>query len=185
VRRAALTRRTALRAGSAMVRRTGLRRAPAVRSRPRQTGPSQDTKLAAIARDGQCVVGLLCHDHPAPELVPNHRVNRGMGGSSDPAVNQVESIIMVCRLDNGWLEDHPERAYAAGWKVRRGVDPGRVPVRYPDGFRWLLDGRGGRSLADGGSSVVEMALLVAFAAALTLAVGGLLDLVLSAATAGR
>lgn len=113
--------------------------------RPRYTGPAQDVRDLIHARDGVCVVGMLCQGQPWRPLVPNHRVNRGMGGSSDPAVNLPSSLHLACDLCNGWLEDHPAEAYAAGWKVRRGGDPSTIPIRYPDGTWWLLDDHGGRT----------------------------------------
>lgn len=124
-------------------RKAPLARVPMPRKRPRKTGPAKTVADVVRARDGGCVVAIACDGRPGLTVI-NHRVNRGMGGSSDPAVNQPASLIETCNADNLWLEDNPLKAEANGWKVKRPTEPATVPVTYPDGTRWLLDDDGGR-----------------------------------------
>lgn len=115
---------------------------PRPRKAPRRTGPDAATVRLIRSRDGgRCVVGVTCQDEPGQPLVTNHRTNRGMGGSSDPAVNGPAALISTCNPCNLWLEDNPVEAYVSGWKVRRPSDPSAVPVLYPDG--WYLLGADG------------------------------------------
>ena len=96
---------------------------------------------------GVCVVAVTCSP-PAETRVVNHRVNRGAGGSKDPAINAPSSLHLACHECNGWLEDNPVRAEAGGWKVHHGVTlPADVPIRYPGGW-WLLDNEGGRTMTE-------------------------------------
>jgi 5-methylcytosine-specific restriction protein A len=98
-----------------------------------------------VARDGGvCVIGVTCRADPTRPLVINHRINRGMGGSTDPAVNAPSALIRCCNPCNLWLEDHPDVAYEYGWKVRRPGVPSVIPILYPN-YRWyLLDNDGNR-----------------------------------------
>lgn len=108
----------------------------------RDTGPTDEIKALVIARDGGCVRAAAgeCFGR----VVCNHRANRGMGGSRQ--LNRPSNLVAACFFCNGWFEDHPEEARAAGWKLRRTDDPTMVAVKYPDGRRWLLDDEGGRIL---------------------------------------
>ena len=62
-------------------------------------------------------------------LVPQHRRNRGLGGSrmrSEPS-----NIIVVCSQSNGMFESSEAASKAAqkyGWKLRAGQDPADTPV---------------------------------------------------------
>jgi hypothetical protein len=113
------------------LRRTG------IRSRRKPTGFDRPTQARIFDRDGHaCVVAHHCDGTVGTAQTVNHIENRGMGGSSDPAVNTITNGFAVCHADNGWLEDFPVRAYGGGWKRRRGLDP--APVLYPDGLRYWL-----------------------------------------------
>jgi hypothetical protein len=82
-------------------------------------------------------------------LVPNHRANRGFGGSK--AGNQPANIIVLCSTANGLIESDPvwaETARDYGWKLRRYEDPAEAPfydVVHGDWF--LLDNNYGRKRA--------------------------------------
>lgn len=72
---------------------------------------------------GYCeVCGLpLGHDRQL-----HHRKPRGSGGKGqlDTAVN-----LLVCHARGHWaIHARPQRAYAMGWLVHTGDDPGAVPV---------------------------------------------------------
>ena len=96
-----------------------------------------------MERDGGCV-----HCGDVVTAVPNHRVNRGMGGSrkrDNPA-----NIVVLCSEVNGLIESDPvwqRRAIEYGWKLRQWDDPTFVPVFEPMwGVWWRLDDEGGREL---------------------------------------
>jgi 5-methylcytosine-specific restriction enzyme A len=116
-----------------------LHRRAAVATR-RRTGPTDAVRALVHDRDhGRCVrcaalQGLTIH----------HRVNRGMGGAREPWINQPHNLLLVCTVCNGWFEDHPREAAAAGWKVRRPADPAAVPVLYVDGRLWTVTTTGDR-----------------------------------------
>lgn len=75
-------------------------------------------------RDGGC---LHCGEREA--IAPNHRANRGMGGSRERDVPS--NIVVLCSYLNGLIESD---AYAAnlanqfGWKLSSWDDPKEVPV---------------------------------------------------------
>jgi hypothetical protein len=74
-----------------------------------------------------------------PELIPQHRSNRGMGGSK--ARNRPSNIIAFCSFANGLAES--SAGFAAhcrelGWKLYSHQDPAETPVRLFDGW-FLLD----------------------------------------------
>lgn len=84
-------------------------------------------------------------------LVPQHRVNRGMGGR--PSLDIPSNIITFCGECNGLIESNPEAADLArahGWKLRD-VSPARLPsMPVYDRFnqQWFfLDDNFGRSAA--------------------------------------
>ncbi len=103
------------------------------------------TKASVLERDGRCVVAVACQGQWRP-LTVNHIVNRGSGGSRNPAIGAVTNGIACCEECNSWLEDHPLVAYAHGWKRRRSCLPG--PVRYPDGLWYVLLPDGTRTLTE-------------------------------------
>lgn len=119
---------------------------PYPRRPQRSTGPTAAAQRAVRARDGGVCVVCGLPGSPTDPLVIHHRVNRGMGGSKAPEVNEPASLLIVHASINGAFEADPRlivRAYVEGWKVKRPADPATVPVRYPDGW-WLLDNDGGR-----------------------------------------
>ena len=89
-----------------------------------------------MERDRGC---LHCGD--VETAVPNHRVNRGMGGSRKR--NHPANIVVLCSLVNGLIESDAEWATKArtfGWKLASWDDPFWVPVfDVMSGRWWLLD----------------------------------------------
>jgi hypothetical protein len=72
-------------------------------------------------------------------LVPQHRANRGMGGSR--SLDRPSNIIVLCSEANFLLEANPRFAEVGrelGWKLRRDQVPEFTPVLLADGY-WLLD----------------------------------------------
>ena len=77
-----------------------------------------------LDRDGGC---LHCGD--VVTAVPQHRINRGMGGSR--LLDGASNIIVLCAYMNGLIEanSHARRAAIGnGWKLERGDDPLLAPV---------------------------------------------------------
>jgi hypothetical protein len=80
-----------------------------------------------------------------PELIPQHRANRGMGGSKSR--NRPSNIIAFCSLGNGLMESNATFASLArsyGWKILSYQDPSKTPVRLSDGW-YLLDDNFGKA----------------------------------------
>lgn len=74
-----------------------------------------------------------------PDLIPQHRQNRGMGGSK--LRDRPSNIIVLCSQANGLLESNATfaslgRAY--GWKLTSGQNPSESPVMLSEGW-FLLD----------------------------------------------
>ena len=79
-----------------------------------------------IARDGYC---LHCGETEA--LSPNHRANRGMGGSKSPVINAPSNFVLICSWLNERIEGqdyYRELAVENGWKVSKWEVPKKVPV---------------------------------------------------------
>lgn len=81
------------------------------------------------------------------DLVPHHRINRGMGGSK--LLDTPDNLMMVCALWNGSIESVAKDASdARGWGHKLAVwESLDKPVFDRGVFRWFL-------LLDDGSKVV-------------------------------
>jgi hypothetical protein len=89
-----------------------------------------------LNRDGGACYHCALDDET---LVPNHRANRGHGGSK--SANQVSNIITLCSYANGLLESNAnfaEQGREYGWKLRAGDDPLQVPVFDVGTATWYL-----------------------------------------------
>lgn len=85
-----------------------------------------------LRRDGGCA-----HCGAVDTAVPNHRINRGMGGSK--LLNKPSNIIALCSEMNGLIESDAQqatRAKANGWKLESWQEPEFEPVYYPLEGRW-------------------------------------------------
>ncbi len=127
------------------MRRSELKRKTPLRSvarpsRPLYTGPSKKVRELVKARDGGCVI---CGTTDPEVLIIHHRVNRGSGGSKDPAINRCSNLALACRRCNTDLEADAQFAeWARSWgiKVRRPADPRLVRIKhYFHGVCYLLD----------------------------------------------
>lgn len=119
---------------------------PMPRRPQRRTGPSPKVVALVEARDGGvCVVGVTCHGLAGAE-VTHHRLNRGIGGSSNAEINMPSNLLAACSDCNLFLESSTSREfYENGWKVRHGhLKSSDVPVLYPDGNMYYLDDDGRR-----------------------------------------
>jgi hypothetical protein len=89
-----------------------------------------------VARDGAC---LHCGETEA--IAPNHRANRGMGGSKERDVPS--NLVVLCSVLNGLIESDDRYAKVAieyGWKVSKWADWRAIPVFDTQSGEWhLLD----------------------------------------------
>ena len=99
-----------------------------------------------LIRDSYC---LHCGETQA--VAPNHRINRGMGGSKK--LDNWANLVILCSLLNGQIESDTRWASMAesyGWKLRRYQDPLAEPVFDAIAGVWyLLDNDLGRKVVDG------------------------------------
>jgi len=95
-----------------------------------------------LARDGHCYHCGIADD----TLVPQHRRNRGMGGSQSRS--NASNVVVVCSHSNGLFEASEVASRAAqkyGWKLRAGQDPLTTPVFDAfEGVWYLLDDKFGK-----------------------------------------
>lgn len=75
----------------------------------------------------------------------HHRNPRGMGGTTDPAINHLCNMVLLCGGKLGGVvgchgDTESDRAVAVetGWLVPMGVDPAQVPIVLASGRRVLL-----------------------------------------------
>lgn len=95
-----------------------------------------------LARDNYC---LHCGETEA--LSPNHRINRGMGGSK--LRDQPSNFVLICSLMNHLIEADDRWSQLAkrrGWKLESWQDPLTEPVFDSLSAKWfMLDDDFGRS----------------------------------------
>lgn len=104
----------------------------------KKTGPNKRVVAVLAARhQGICE---RCGRRPMEQI--HHREPRGMGGTSDPAINSACNLLGVCSPCHLAIELDRTVAYEQGWLVRRGHNPAKTPV-------WLA-GRGFVLLTDAG-----------------------------------
>lgn len=87
-----------------------------------------------LDRDGGCV-----HCGDTETAVPNHRANRGMGGSRKRAVPS--NVVVLCAAMNGLIESSAEYAEIArsnGWKLSASDNPESSPYYDLQAGRWFL-----------------------------------------------
>jgi len=78
-----------------------------------------------LARDLHCPCGCVGREDT---FVPQHRINRGMGGSR--VLDRPANVLVMCSLVNGLIETDAKWAGAAreyGWKLSRWEAPEGTP----------------------------------------------------------
>lgn len=94
-----------------------------------------------LNRDKHCL-----HCGTDTTLIPQHRINRGMGGSKKR--DTPSNIIVLCAAFNGLIEsdaDAAEMARLSGWKLYSWDNPAETPVFDNNLDKWfVLDEKFGR-----------------------------------------
>lgn len=78
-----------------------------------------------LARDLHCPCGCIGKEDT---YVPQHRINRGMGGSK--VLDRPANVLVMCADINGRIESDPKLAEVArqyGWKLSRWQEPEQEP----------------------------------------------------------
>jgi len=87
-----------------------------------------------LDRDGGCV-----HCGETEAVAPNHRANRGMGGSKKRDVPS--NIVVLCSYLNGMIESNSSQAHharMAGWKLFSHEDATSTPLWDAQTSEWVL-----------------------------------------------
>lgn len=103
--------------------------------------PKEFAKL--VERDGGCL-----HCGETERISPNHRINRGMGGSK--LLDKPSNLVVLCSEMNHLIESsglHRDLALHYGWKLERWQVPEESPVFDSRAWAWfLLDNAGNRTI---------------------------------------
>jgi hypothetical protein len=89
-----------------------------------------------LARDLHCPCGCVGREDT---FVPQHRINRGMGGSRN--LDRPANILVMCSTMNGLIESDPKLAEVArryGWKLSRWQVPEDEPFFDLTTGQWSL-----------------------------------------------
>lgn len=54
-----------------------------------------------------------------------------MGGTSDPEINSLCNLVLLCRKCHNEVESHRSQALADGWLIHAEKKPSEVPVNLP------------------------------------------------------
>lgn len=136
MRRSRLRRKTPLKAGKALLRRTPLA------SRRKGTGPDADVVDAVLDRashscelDSAAVGPIRGVDHHI-----HHRRPRAAGGSRRPDTNSSANLLLLCPPCHESVESRRAEALECGWLVPQACDPASVAVLIlRDRWRYLTD----------------------------------------------
>jgi 5-methylcytosine-specific restriction protein A len=92
--------------------------------RKRNTGPSASVRDDIHARDKCCqahVHGFGLDVRCGGGLQIHHKLPRGMGGTSDPTINDPANLVLLCQTHHAQVESNRSEAYAADLLTRRGT----------------------------------------------------------------
>lgn len=119
-----------------------------LKRRRRKTGPTDAIRVEVWERAGgyceRCGRAI-----EGQQVSVHHRRPRRMGGTTDPVVNTVANLAVLCGSGttgcHGEIESHRNEAYADGWLLHSGQNPAEVPVRLRGGPLVMLTLDGGYS----------------------------------------
>lgn len=140
-----MNRRTGLRAKTGLARRTPGRTTKEKRTGRRDTGPDRSVKDIVDERDDwTCAFcGNSVFGRPFSR---QHRVARGMGGTSNPALNRPSNIVLLCGSATSpggchlLCEQRNERMHELGFWLKNHEDPAKVPLAHAvHGWVFLAD----------------------------------------------
>jgi len=100
---------------------------------------------------------VCCHCGTTETLVPNHRRNRGMGGSKERDIPS--NIVVICAEFNGLIESNATLAKLAkdyGWKLTAGQDSTKVPVLMGNDWYLLDDDYGKTRLSESPDNIYDV-----------------------------
>lgn len=137
-----MKRRTRLQAKTTLRRRSPLLSKAEKKQRPRYTGPPAATRLTVLERDDwTCACcGNTVYGRP---YSLQHRVARGMGGTSDPAANSPANLITLCGSATSPMgchlacEQRDQRMYDLGFWRKQHENPAQIPVAHAI-YGWCL-----------------------------------------------
>ena len=100
-----------------------------------------------LARDPHCPCGCVGFEDT---FVPQHRINRGMGGSR--VLDRPANVLVMCSRMNGLIESDPKQAEVArlyGWKLSRWQEPENEPFYdLATGAWYLIDNIYNRTITE-------------------------------------
>jgi hypothetical protein len=110
------------------------------------TWETPDGSFSPAARDaiiGAALWRCVGCGSPGP-LTTQHRIARGMGGTSSAKVSHPTNGVCLCGSGttgcHGWVEHHPNLGHALGWVLHRAQDPLERPWWTNTGWRlWWPD----------------------------------------------
>lgn len=125
--------------------------------RPVDTGPDRDTRALVVERD--CWACACCGKpiDVGPYSI-QHRVSRGIGGTSNPERNSPANLIVLCGSATSpggchlAAEARAQIMHDAGFWLRQDEDPATVPVRHYAYGLVLLGFDGSINLIPGGAA---------------------------------
>lgn len=102
--------------------RTSAPASRAIKRRNRNTGPSVAVRDFVYARDKCCRAhahGFGLDVRCDGGLQIHHKLPRGMGGTSDPSINDPGNLVLLCQTHHTQVESNRSDAYAANLLTRR------------------------------------------------------------------
>lgn len=135
-----MRRRTRLSARTPLRRRAPLLSRAEKKRRPRYTGPDRSVRELVDERDDwTCACcGNSVYGRPFSR---QHRVARGMGGTSDPALNRPSNIVLLCGTATTGChlacEQRELAMYELGFWRKQHENPAQIPVAHAI-YGWCL-----------------------------------------------
>lgn len=131
-----MNRRTELKRTTGLWPGSGLTRKPPAKRPPRRTGFPAAVRLAARERAGEgyadnarCEACGIWVGAVGGDL--QHRLARGIGGTSSPVVNSVANAAVMCRVCHDLAESRDPEMEARGFWIRSGNGPEHDPRYVP------------------------------------------------------
>ena len=131
--------------GTPLQRRTPLRTSKAKRTGRRDTGPDRTTRELVLERDDYTCAGCGNSVY-GRQYSLQHRLARGMGGTSDPAANRPSNLITLCGSATSpggchlACEKRDKGLNERGFWLERHQRPALEPVAHAlHGWVYLLD----------------------------------------------